>query len=914
MSHFDETFDYLTMLGLNPATVPLDAAALAEIVKRKKKEWTGQAINPLYQQQARANLERARQFEQLARDPAALEAYVGFLRETQAAQRGAQEREMAGLIALAVAGRKKELTTAQRDLLIREAESRQIPTDVVDSIITSRKLTVIEGPAAATTNKLPYKSPALDRALVAQINGSLRVLGKKSFYELLDLPMKTSPPRIASTAQLLFGRWSKALPKTTECIAWEKSLQACLTYLKDEESKAAYDRALFNGRLDEFVRRIDLVLAAGRFTKEGHALLAQIGTQEFGLPNGAVNQCINVRAAATGVSLTKPLAVTIQFSGHIQCSRCFRWNAADTTRCTGCGGRLALTCFNPECGETLTVDAKVCHRCGLPVARGGQYAELLRLIDASLETGNARAALDACGLAQQIIPSQAIADCTTRANDVRTLMASIKRAIADKQWTKVYDELQRLLALSPRLSQPGIPALEEVAQYVTQIRKKIDQQPEGASAEEVARFYLACLAQWTDSAEITQKLSQLADVLEADAQFDAALEVVNRLAELHPLNEIFQEAAVRIGHKAAHLREEKERRREALQTWERALTEKRLYAAERALATLTELDSADDVADESAKLRAQLAQVRAELLDIQQTSQSMQERDPLILRYFSLLERCRDCREALAALQNMTPDAPAAPENIRVTVEGNRRTVTWNAPTTGKTPTSYVVERSILRPGSRQGESPYTTVYEGGDTHCVDDEVAHSGTILRYTVQSISRGTLEVVGHTVQEFRATSPPVPAEPLLMWHEVLGLRIIGVPAGIELHWHQPAGVRQVLIERWNGEREASHEGAVTLSADRDGQLLDKSPEPGQTYSYRLCCVYDGPEGDFLTTGVIVTARAPAASPSPVTDASDASLAAGTLADLIADAPPVEETVPPKEPGNPLKRFGLWPPAAG
>lgn len=774
MSTFDETFDYLTMFGLTPATMPMQAAELSEVIKRKKKEWTAQAINPLYQQGARANLERARQFEQIVRDPAALEAYVSYLREVQGAKRAEQEKEVARLVALAVSGptrpgsKKRVLTVAQRDLIVREVEPRGIPADVVDHVIQSRKISVVEGPAAFAA-KLPYKSPAMDRALLSQISSTLRVLGKKSFYELLDLPQRTAPARILSTAQLMYGRWSKSLPKTTECVAWEKSLQACLTYLKDEESKAAYDRGLFNERLDEFVRRVDLLLAAGRFSKEGHALLAQIGVQEYGLSQNTVNQCINARAATQGVSLAKPIAVTITLDGQVQCPRCFRWNATGTERCTGCGGTLTSKCRNPACHQPLSVDAKICDRCGLPASRGGQYVELLRLIDASIATGNFRAALDACGLAQQILPSPQLAERATRASEIRVLSASIKRALADKQWTKTHDELSRLLQFSPQLAQPGIPQFEEVSQYMAQLRKKIEQFPDGNVPAEAAKFYLNCLAQWTDSAEIVQKLSRLTDQLEADSQFDASLEIVNRLAELQPLNEELQARSVRVGHKAAQIRERNERNAEALKTWNRALADNRLYAAERALQTLEELDSASTATPEVVAFHSRLSEVRIEVQAIKQLAETTRERDPLIARYLTLLEKCRDCREALAALQTLSPDAPTSPVNLRVTLEANRRIIEWDAPPDGKRPNWYIVERSLVRAGTPQGESPFVIVHEGPDRYALDDEAIPHDTSVRYSVRGVLRGRMEIAGHVLQEYRVVSLPVATEPLLLYTE-------------------------------------------------------------------------------------------------------------------------------------------------
>ena len=261
----DQNFDYLALIGLGPADLErLWLPDLQELIKRRKKEWTGQAINPLYQQQARANLERVRQFEQLLQQPEAFQTYVSYLREVLASRRVEQEQELGELISVATCGRKQPLTTTQRELLCREAEERGIPVGFVAELITRLKLEVIPQELETGGPRLPYHQPAMERALLSQINRSLKVLGKKSFYEALDLPANENLSRIAASARLQYEKWSKSLPKTAECVAWEKSMQACLTYLKDGDSRQRYDRALVNERIDEFLRQVDRVLAAGR--------------------------------------------------------------------------------------------------------------------------------------------------------------------------------------------------------------------------------------------------------------------------------------------------------------------------------------------------------------------------------------------------------------------------------------------------------------------------------------------------------------------------------------------------------------------------------------------------------------------------------------------------------------------------
>ena len=280
------------------------------------------------------------------------------------------------------------------DLLHQQAEAENVSKNVVDTVITRFGVSVEPGDASGgEVPQLPCKSPAMDAALLTQINSWLKLLDKPSFYSLLDLPARTTPAKIVAAAQIMYDRWSKVLPKTSECVAWEKSLQACITYLKNAETKARYDRALYNQRIDQFVKRIDLVMAGGRMTKDGQVFLSQMGAREFGFSSPIVNKCIQARAIANGVSLKKPVAVTVQMHGQVQCMRCFSWNPQGHHRCWNCSSSLGCICENPTCRAKLVSNSKICERCQLPVAKGRRYAELLKLVDSSLNQGDGDAAM-----------------------------------------------------------------------------------------------------------------------------------------------------------------------------------------------------------------------------------------------------------------------------------------------------------------------------------------------------------------------------------------------------------------------------------------------------------------------------------------------------------------------------------------
>jgi hypothetical protein len=868
---FDEDFDYFLLLGIDPAKGLGTPGALAEQIKVKKKEWTAQALNPLYQQAARTNLERAREFETLLANPAHITSYVNHIKEGRAALRAEHEAMVVGLIALA-SGARKELTAAQRDLLQKELKNEGLPPSLLDEVLKSRGVAIV---AVRKTDpveqvKLPLQSPALDGVVFMEIQNWLKVLTKGSLYELLDLPGSTAPPRLTSQAQLLFSHWSKVLPKTNTSTAWEKTLQASLTYLKNAESKAKYDRSLFNLRVQKLASRVDLVLAGSSFSIDEATNLVRTGVQEFGLTEPVVEQCVAARMAANKVGAGEKRPIVVQIQGQIRCRRCGVWNGPKQAKCGQCGSSLQRKCENPACASgLLPVDVKACPECGLPIVRAVKYRTLLKMADAYLETGSHQAVLSVCQAAQQIMPGPAIESRLARAARVRVLTAAAREKAAAQSWTAAKTILKELVTVAPRIELGGVPTLEKVSQFIAEATEKLRSVPADTPVVETARVCLGILRRWSDCDEAFQKLRQIYARLEAERDPRRALHVVGKLIELRPNDPDLTAAMQRL----EPLAREAEMRDVEKKTVEReylaALRESRLYAAERSLQTIESSAEPGHSTTGADDLRKKLAAIQRELTEVRQGAGQTVRGDALVARYLDILSRCRDCREALLALQSLPIDSPAAPEGLKIRREGNRRVLSWRSATAGKRPTAYVVQRSITRPASRQVDPPFQTIYEGDALYFSDDEVAHGGVILRYMVHAVARGRIDVEGTTIRTYETVSPPAAFEGVLIWQEVMNLKSARRDRALELSWFMPTGARQVLIERWPGGPGDHGFGAVIVPATAEGRLIDDGLGEKMVHTYRISCLYDGPEGEFRTPGVCLTDGISGSSPRSLED---------------------------------------------
>jgi hypothetical protein len=859
MTKFDIDFDYLELLGIDPDQALRAPASLADQIKARKKEWTGQSLNPLYAAMARLNLERAREFEGILGEPPALVAYINHVKQCRLSQRAEHEAAMMLLVGLAV-GEKKELTAAQRELILKEAKSEGLPASLLDEILKSRSIPIVvagKGAAPEPVQKLPLQSPALDNTIMSDIQGWLKVLDKKSLYELLDQPSTTPPARLISAAQLLFAHWSKVLPKTNTCTAWEKTLQSSLTYLKDETSKAKYDRALFNQRIQKLASRIDLVLAGSSFGPVEQANLIRLGVQDFGFPESIVEKCLSAQMATRGVSTESKATVVVQIQGQIRCRRCGIWNGPKQAHCRDCASTLHRKCENPSCrASPMPIDAKACPSCGLPVARAVRYRTLLRLADALLESGHHQAALSACQYASQTHPGPAIDERLARSSKIRELAATVKTQAASQAWTAALETLKELVKLAPRMEIQGVPSLEKISRYLAENLEKIRAVTPDTEPVEAAKLYLAHLRRWTDCEEAFQKLRMIAVRLESDRDPKRASQLIGKLIEIRPNDHELKATMTRLEPEVRRVEALEAERQAGAVEYLSAVREHRLLAAERALQTIeassppgTTLPGSDDV-------RRTLAEVRREIVELKQLTATHTLTDAILHRYLEVLRRCRDHREILMALQSSPIAAPSAPESLSIRREGNRRILSWRPSNSGKRPTSYVVQRSITRPGSRQVDPPFQTIFEGDSTHFSDDEVAHGGVILRYMIHSVSRGKIEVEGTTIRTFELTSAPVAFSGVLIWQEVMNFRSNPRDRFLELTWFTPPGARQVLIERWPGGPEDHGLGAIILPATADGRLVDEGLGEGMVHTYRIACVYDGPDGEFRTPGVCLT----------------------------------------------------------
>ncbi len=211
---------------------------------------------------------------------------------------------LVGLLALA-SGARRELTAAQRELLLKELKSEGLSHSFLDEVLKSRAIAIVATRKVAPTEevKLPLQAPALDGVVFGEIQNWLKVLSKGSLYELLDLPNATPPPRLTSQAQLLFCALVESAPQDEH----EHGLGEDPPGEPDLPERRRVQRPSTTGACSicgfrRLVSRIDLVLAGSTFAIDEATNLVRMGVQEFGLNEAVVEQCLAARMAASNIS------------------------------------------------------------------------------------------------------------------------------------------------------------------------------------------------------------------------------------------------------------------------------------------------------------------------------------------------------------------------------------------------------------------------------------------------------------------------------------------------------------------------------------------------------------------------------------------------------------------------------------
>ena len=547
MPSFDASIDYLEMLELDLSEgSSFSVEQLKDAIRSKRKEWTAQAVNPLYQQQARRSLDLIRGFEKLLSRPEALQDYVQQLSQLHIQRRQAQEREVGNMVRAAVSSH-GYMTTRQRELLIQQVAEDRISADVVDTVIERLGIEMRSPDRLATGRpELPYEQPALDRAVLAQVSNWLKLLDVASFYELLDLPAYAPIATIRSQAEMQFAKWSRVLPKSTEVVAWEKSLQACLTWLKDDDTREQYNRSLHNERIDRFVRRIDLLLASGKVTRDDQIELTRTGTREFGLSSSVVSRCIAARIAIAGMSLDRPVSVTVQMQGQTQCTRCYSWSPRQNIRCWNCGGTLAKRCGNPFCRKRISTGSRACEHCNLRTADGKRFATLISMGDAALRRGDWETAIPAFRTASRLLSTEHVDIRLEQAGEVRALISQVTDQVAAGALSSARESLAQLAQLAPEADLAGLPTLEELTAQIRRLTTHSNRIKQLEDPLEAADNWSQLLERWSDCHSAYHSLRFLCESLARDGQTEAALLHARTLLTLRPDDDTLRRWTVKV--------------------------------------------------------------------------------------------------------------------------------------------------------------------------------------------------------------------------------------------------------------------------------------------------------------------------------------------------------------------------------
>ncbi|HMA66550.1 MAG TPA: DUF1566 domain-containing protein [Desulfosalsimonadaceae bacterium] len=144
----------------------------------------------------------------------------------------------------------------------------------------------------------------IDKSLEKTINDNLKVLGKSSLYDFLDLPESADLESLQSQASRKKKELASISKKDATVTAGNTLAGHCMTIFKNEETRNAYDITLARSRLAALDSDIDIAAINGRVRFEYYDVLLQ-KAMEFGMDRQEAEAYISNYCSRKGYKLEK---------------------------------------------------------------------------------------------------------------------------------------------------------------------------------------------------------------------------------------------------------------------------------------------------------------------------------------------------------------------------------------------------------------------------------------------------------------------------------------------------------------------------------------------------------------------------------------------------------------------------------
>ena len=332
-----ENFYILLELSIDPPET--DPAVIEKQIKRKKAEWSKLRNHPTKGLQAQKNISLIPEMEKVMLDPEKraeeLEAAKGEIQKGRESKYPEIDRHIDILMGKGYIAREEAIKLANRhglsenviqDRINRKKQEkfghidRAISLRMDKGYITEAEISKLAKRYSLSEDEVrkrvrcPIKKDDkekvegeprhIDKSLEKSINDNLKILGKNSLYNFLDLPESADLESLRAQA----GRKKKELAsiskKDASVTAGNTLAGHCMTIFKTDESRNAYDITLARSRLAALDSDIDIAAINGKVRYEYYDVLLQKAL-EFGMDQQEADAYISAYCSRKGYKIEK---------------------------------------------------------------------------------------------------------------------------------------------------------------------------------------------------------------------------------------------------------------------------------------------------------------------------------------------------------------------------------------------------------------------------------------------------------------------------------------------------------------------------------------------------------------------------------------------------------------------------------
>jgi len=332
-----ENFYILLDLPIDPPET--DAAVIEKQIRKKKAEWSKLRNHPTKGLQAQKNISLIPEIEKVMLDPQLraeeLEAAKGVIRKGKESKHPEIDRHIDILMGKGFISQEEIVKLAnmhdstQNEIQDRINKKKQQKFGHIDRAISLRMdkgyITEAEISKIAKRHALSdddvrkrvrcpikrddkekseVKPRHIDKSLEKTINDNLKILGKSSLYDFLDLPESAELESLQAQAVRKKKELANISRKDAAVTAGNTLAGHCMTIFKNDQNRNAYDITLARSRLAALDSDIDIAAINGKVRYEYYDVLVQ-KAMEFGMDQQEADGYISSYCGRKGYKIEK---------------------------------------------------------------------------------------------------------------------------------------------------------------------------------------------------------------------------------------------------------------------------------------------------------------------------------------------------------------------------------------------------------------------------------------------------------------------------------------------------------------------------------------------------------------------------------------------------------------------------------